>query len=92
MWHDNLQHLPHKGSITITAGSTSFASMVANYAENLQPIVNFAVSIIGVISGLIAMVVGWCALKEKRQSIKNAKELHELEVKKLKIEIQHEQD
>lgn len=93
-WHEQLQQLPSKGVITAVTGTTSVTGMVANFAADLQPMVNLAVGIVGILSGLTAIIVGSYAIKERRQSIiynykksQQDTELHEVIMQKQQLEV-----
>ena len=93
-WHEQLQRLPSKGIVTAATGTTSVTGMVTNFAVDLQPMINLAVGIVGVLSGLTAIIVGSYAIKERRLSmIYNYKksrqddELHEIIMQKQQLEV-----
>lgn len=83
-WHENLEHLPSKGTITIASGSTSIMTTVNGFIGDFQPIISF---IIGAVAGVITISVGWLAIREKKAKMQQEKELHDLIMQKQQIEI-----
>jgi hypothetical protein len=83
-WHEHLDKLPSKGSITIASGSTSVMTTVNGFIGDFQPLVSFAIA---AIAGIITICVGWLAIREKKAKIRQEQELHDLVMQKQSIEI-----
>jgi hypothetical protein len=84
---EHLQELSNKTTITVVSGGGSFIGFLIEKAIDLQPLVSFCVSVVGVLSGLIALIVGCLTVAEKIQSKRHARELHKLLMQEKSLEI-----
>ena len=83
-WHEHLQHLPNKGTITVVSGSTTVTTTINGFIGDFQPILSFSIA---AVAGFFTIWVGWLAVREKKQTALQNKELHNLVVQKEKLEI-----
>ena len=90
-WHEHLQELPGKGSITIASGSTAIMTTLNGFVGDFQPILSFTIA---AFAGFFTIWVGWLAVKEKKlkrhsdlMAILHQNELHDLILQKQSLEI-----
>ena len=86
-WHEHLERIPAKGTITIASGSTSVISTFGDQVVQWQPILAFITAIVGVIFGALGILEKIELSRLRKESSRERRELHESVMMKQELEI-----